>query len=231
MHPNSPSPRCRVLVAIETATDYGSIAIGRGADLVGEVVIGARSRHAESLLPALDFLMRTSGTARGDLRGIVVGAGPGSFTGVRVAAATARGLAAGLDVPFYAYSSLAALALDAVTADTVCAVFDARRGEVYAACYDRARGTDRLRAVIEPEAMHTDALRDRAANMHATFIGDGARRYADRLGIDMPQPAFPRAAALLRLAAADPEAGLVEHAAHWEPSYLRDSGAERGIAG
>lgn len=220
-----------MLVAIETSTDYGSIAIGRGADLVGEVVIGARSRHAESLLPALDFLMRTSGTARSDLRGIVVGAGPGSFTGVRVAASTARGLAAGLDVPLYAYSSLAALALEAVSPYSVCAVFDARRGEVYAACYDRERGTDRLRAVIEPEAMHTDALRERTAGMNATFIGDGARRYADSIGIAPPPPAFPRAAALLRLASADPEAGLVEHTAGWEPSYLRDSGAERGIAG
>lgn len=220
-----------MLVAIETSTDYGSIALGRGADLVGEVVIGARSRHAESLLPALDFLLRTSGTVRADVRGIVVGAGPGSFTGVRVAASTARGLAAGLGVPLYAYSSLAALALDAVTPETVCAVFDARRGEVYAACYDRDRGTDRLRTVIEPEAMHTDALRERTAHMRTTFIGDGARRYADGLGIAPPPPAFPRAAALLRLAAADPQGGLVEHAAGWEPSYLRDSGAERGIAG
>lgn len=220
-----------MLIAIETSTDYGSIALGRGADLVGEVVIGARSRHAAALLPALEFLLRTSGTTRGDVRGIVVGAGPGSFTGVRVAASTARGLAAGLDVPLYAYSSLAALALDVVSPDTVCAVFDARRGEVYAACYDREQGTDRLRTVMEPEAIHSDVLRERTAHLNTTFIGDGARRYAEGLGITAPQPSFPRAAALLRLAAADPQGGVVELAAGWEPSYLRDSGAQRGIAG
>ncbi|HEX2167763.1 MAG TPA: tRNA (adenosine(37)-N6)-threonylcarbamoyltransferase complex dimerization subunit type 1 TsaB [Longimicrobiales bacterium] len=220
-----------MLLGIETSTDYGSIAIGRGPDLVAEVVIGARSRHAESLLPALDFMLRSSRLSRAEIRGIVVGAGPGSFTGVRVAAATARGLAAGLAVPLYAFSSLACLALERVGSGAVCSVFDARRGEVYAGCYERAGNTDRLDALLAPEAMHVDELRTRMAGMSATYTGDGARRYADALGIAPPPPAFPRASALLRLAAADPHAGLVEQPSGWEPTYLRSSGAERGIAG
>jgi tRNA threonylcarbamoyladenosine biosynthesis protein TsaB len=220
-----------VLLAIETSTDYGSIAIGRGADLVSEVVIGARSRHAESMLPALDFMLRSARLTRRDIRGIVVGAGPGSFTGVRVAAATARGLAAGLQVPLYAFSSLATLAVEQAGPDVTCAVFDARRGEVYAACYERVDGRDELRTLLEPEAMHVDDLRARTADMKAAYVGDGARRYADALGIVAPPPAFPRAAGLLRLAAAAPASGLVARDAAWEPSYLRSSGAERGIAG
>jgi tRNA threonylcarbamoyladenosine biosynthesis protein TsaB len=75
---------------------------------------------------------------------VIVGAGPGSFTGVRVAAATARGLAHGLGVPLYAYSSLAAVAMETGLDGNVCALFDARRGEVYAACYESS-GT-RIRA-------------------------------------------------------------------------------------
>lgn len=220
-----------MLIAIETSTNYGSIAIGRGADIAGEVVIGARSRHAESLLPALDFLMAGTRTARSEIRGIVVGAGPGSFTGVRVAAATARGLAAGLDVPLHAYSSLLALAVEAVVSHVVCAVFDARRGEVYAACYEREDGTDRMITRLEPVALHVEELRGRTAHMQLSYIGDGARRYAAALGIAAPPPAYPRAAALLRLAATDPQGGLVERTADWEPTYLRASGAERGIAG
>lgn len=220
-----------MLVAIETSTDTGSIAIGRGPELVGEVVIGARSRHAESLLPALEFLLRSARMQRSEIRGIVVGAGPGSFTGVRVAAATARGLAAGLDVPFYAYSSLAGLAVGTVTAGVICTVFDARRGEVYAACYEREGSRDVMRTVLEPEAMHVDDLRARTAALDVIHIGDGARRYADALGITPPPPAFPRAAGLLRLAAADPDTGLIVEPAAWEPTYLRSSGAERGIAG
>src|SRR5690606_38451930 len=108
---------------------------------------------------------------------------------------------------------------------------DARRGEVYAACYERLNATDRLAVVFEPEALHIDVLRERAVGLDAVFTGDGARRYADGLGIAPPPPAFPRAAALLRLAAADPQAGLVTDLAQWEPLYLRASGAERGIAG
>jgi tRNA threonylcarbamoyladenosine biosynthesis protein TsaB len=221
-----------VFLAVETSTDYGSIAIGRGTDLIGEVVIGARSRHAESLLPALDFLLRSARLARRDVRGIVVGAGPGSFTGVRVAAATVLGLATGLGVPLYAFSSLAALALEAAAAaGAVCAVFDARRGEVYAACYQRDASRDILRTLLEPEAMPVAELRARTQPMSVTYTGDGARRYADALGIQPPPAAFPRAAALLRLAAADPEGSLVEQPSAWEPSYLRSSGAERGVAG
>jgi tRNA threonylcarbamoyladenosine biosynthesis protein TsaB len=218
-----------MLVALETATDIGSVAVGRGSELLGEVAIGGRSRHAESLLPALEFIMRTAGVTRTDIRGIVVGAGPGSFTGVRVAAATARGLAAGWNVPLYAYSSLAALALDAAADSAVWALFDARRGEVYAAAYARQNG-DVLRTLVEPDALRAVDLRAHSLPA-ARFTGDGARRYADVLGIAPPPPAYPRAAALLRLAAADPERGLVRDRAGWEPTYLRDSGAERGLAG
>lgn len=220
-----------MLLAIETSTDYGSIAIGRGADLIGEVVIGARSRHAESLLPSLEFMLRSARLSRSDIRGIVVGAGPGSFTGVRVAAATARGLAAGLAIPLYAYSSLAGLALERGLQGPVCSVFDARRGEVYAACYERVDHRDQLHTLIEPVALHVDELRARVEGMNATFTGDGARRYADALGIAPPPLAFPRAAGLLRLAAAEPEGGVIEQPSGWEPMYLRSSGAERGIAG
>jgi tRNA threonylcarbamoyladenosine biosynthesis protein TsaB len=220
-----------VLVAIETATDLGSVAIGRGAELVGEVVIGARSRNAESLLPALDFLRRAARLRRTDIQGVVVGSGPGSFTGVRIAGASARGLAAGLGTPFYAYSSLAALALGSDAPGAVCAVLDARRGEVYAAIYERAPNSDVLHLTMAPEALGVDELRERIIARDVTFVGDGARRYADALGIAAPPPAIPRAAALLRLAAADPATGRIADPASWEPSYLRASGAERGIAG
>src|SRR5690606_7696285 len=217
-------------VAIETSTDYGSIAIGQGAELAGEVVIGTRTRHAEALLPALDFLLRSTNIARGAISGIVVGAGPGSFTGVRVAAATARGLAAGLGVPFFAYPSLQALAVEECVPGIVCAVFDARRGQVYAACYERVGSTDRLVTRSEPDAMDVETLRERTSALNPSWIGEGARRYADGLGIVAPAPAYPRAAGLLRLAAADPQSGRIDAPARWEPLYLRAPGAERGIA-
>jgi tRNA threonylcarbamoyladenosine biosynthesis protein TsaB len=223
-----------MLVAIETATDLGSVALGAGGDVAGEVLVGTRSRHAEVILPALEFLLRSLGLARQDLSGVVVGGGPGSFTGVRVAAATARGLAHGLGVPLYAYSSLAAAAATtAVMEGPVCPMFDARRGEVYAACYRLLSG-GAVETVLPPWAAPVEEVLERVAALAPRFVGEGAIRYAARLGIEPPWPVEPRASALLRIAAADlagPGAGRVHDLAGWEPDYVRASGAERGIAG
>jgi tRNA threonylcarbamoyladenosine biosynthesis protein TsaB len=218
-----------MLIALEAGTDTGSVALGSGDELLGEVAIGSHSRHAEALLPALDFLLRTTRVDRANIVGIVVGAGPGSFTGLRIAAATARGLAQGLNVPLYAYSTLAALALDVQTERPVCALLDARRGEVYAAVY-RRRGRSALEEIMAPAALPLARLLPRIAAYEPVFAGPGAERYAAELPA-APVPALPRASALLRLAAAEPEAGRVEAPAGWEPAYLRASGAERGVPG
>jgi tRNA threonylcarbamoyladenosine biosynthesis protein TsaB len=217
-----------VLLALDASTDVGSVALGRGAELLGEVAIGVHTRHAEALLPALDFLLRTTRVDRGAVRGVVVGAGPGSFTGVRIAAATARGLARGLDVPLYAWSTLAALALECPGDRPVCALLDARRGEVYAALY-RHEGRDRLHPLREPVAISLPDLLDSVRPWDPVFAGPGAERYA----AELPGPvvrALPRASALLRLTAADPAAGRIHDPSGWEPDYLRASGAERGAA-
>ncbi|CAN5674230.1 tRNA (adenosine(37)-N6)-threonylcarbamoyltransferase complex dimerization subunit type 1 TsaB [soil metagenome] len=224
-----------MFVALETATDTGSVALGTGTALAGEVVIGVRTRHAESLLPALEFLLERSRVSRRDITAVVVGAGPGSFTGVRVAAATARGLAHGLGVPLFAYSSLAALADETAADRPVCALFDARRGEVYAACYERPTGSNVLQEIMAPAVLGVADLRDRMRDIQPFYAGEGAVRYAAELGIAPPQLTVPRASALLRLAAEDlasgAEAGRVAAISGWEPSYLRTSGAERGIRG
>jgi tRNA threonylcarbamoyladenosine biosynthesis protein TsaB len=218
-----------VLAAIETATDTGSVALGTADEIFGEVLIGSRTRHAESLLPALDYLLRSAGMPRSGLSGIVVGAGPGSFTGVRVAAATARGLALGLGVPLYAGSSLAALACGAGMSGAVCAMFDARRGEVYAACYDiEAEGI--RRTLLAPMVAAVGEVAAAMADHRPVFVGEGAVRYADALGIEAPPPLAPRAATLLTLVARS-RGGLVAVPADWEPEYLRSSGAERGVRG
>jgi tRNA threonylcarbamoyladenosine biosynthesis protein TsaB len=218
-----------MFIGLDAATDTGTVALGRGSELLGEVAIGVHSRHAEALLPSVDFLLRTARVDRSAVRGVVVGSGPGSFTGLRIAAATARGLALGLAVPLYAFSTLAALALDVPTDRVVCALLDARRGEVYAAVYAR-RGRDVLDELFAPAALPLAALLPRVAVYDPVFAGPGAERY----GAALPAPpvrAIPRASALLRLVAAEPEAGRVDVPAAWEPAYLRASGAERGVAG
>jgi tRNA threonylcarbamoyladenosine biosynthesis protein TsaB len=222
-----------VLVAIETATDVGSVAVGRDGLLAGEVVIGVRSRHAESLLPALDFLLATVRVGRDEIGAIVVGGGPGSFTGVRVAAATARGLAMGLRCRCSRTPALPLWRrLPLRRVKPVCAMFDARRGEVYAACYRAGLGGE-LETLLAPcvGAAGTRSPR-RCGRSQPGSPARAQRGMPNSWAFRAAQAVEPRASMLLRLAAADAAGnGRVQDTAGWEPDYLRASGAERGIAG
>jgi len=259
----------RPYLAIDTSTALGSVAVGRGDRLLAEVVVGVTVRHSEALLPAVDFVLRSAGLEPRDLGGVVVGGGPGSFTGVRVAGATAKGLVRVLGVPLYAYSGLLALAVgvgaglgapaassaaggcrddeigstpgefavgDVVrpTPPAVCALFDARRSEVYAGCY-RFPG-DAIETILEPTVEPLAQVLDTLRGESPVFVGDGALRYRAEIEAagGRVAPAFtavPRGGALLWLADIDPARGLVDDPASWEPEYLRGAGAERGIAG
>lgn len=218
-------------LALDTSTPVGGVALGRAGVLLGEVALGVPSRHSETLLPATEFLLRAAGTTVGELARIIVGAGPGSFTGVRIAAATAKGLAHALDVPLLAFSSLAAAAASAAQADRpVCALFDARRDEVYAACY-RFPGLAAMETLLAPAVRALDDVLADALPLRPLFAGEGAVRYASAIAAAGGEVApahlgAPRAAALLWLASIAAESGRVDAVA-WEPAYLRPSGAER----
>lgn len=246
-------------LAIDTSTSLGGVAVGRGDRLLAEVVVGVTARHSESLLPAIDFALRAAGLAPADLAAVVVAGGPGSFTGVRVAGATAKGLVRALGVPLYAYPGLLALAASGAADEPACALFDARRGEVYAACY-RFGDDGAIETLVEPCAAPVEsvveAVRARVctgARAHereapdaggevrsvprpVRYIGDGALRYRAAIEaaggrVAPAHQAAPRAASLLWLADTAPERGRVADASSWEPEYLRPSGAERGIRG
>lgn len=238
-----------IRVGIETATSAGSVAVARGERVLAEVDLGDQRRHAESVLPALEAALSRAGLGRGDIGEVVVGAGPGSFTGVRVAAATAKGLVAALAVPLVAYPSLLALAAAVPSDRPVCALFDARRGEVYAGAWRVT--ADRIDTLLAPMVGPVDAVVDatRSWPRPPIFVGDGAGPYAaagpdahagpDALTDAGPDaradagglPAHPRAATLLWLAAHHRQGAEVEDVAAWEPLYVRGSSAERGVAG
>jgi len=137
-------------LGIDSATRPGSVGLRAGSNSMQEP-LSAGGWHARDLLTAIEGLLGRAGIAASDLRGIGVAVGPGSFTGVRVGMATAKGLGFALDVPVEGLSTLEALALAVVSggarAAHVCPVLDAGRGEVYAALF-RARpdGVERLEA-------------------------------------------------------------------------------------
>ena len=219
-----------VQLAIETSTPIGSVAVGAYGSVLAEIVLGERSRHSEVLLPAIDQALKLAGADRRDIDAIVVGGGPGSFTGLRISAASAKALAHALNVPLFAYSGLLALAAGTgVTDRAVCALFDARRGEVYSGVY-RFKTFDHVETVLEPAPRHINDVLNDARDL--LFVGDGAHQNSYKIidagGLIAPKHlSVPRAGALLFLQQVAPNAGRVAELSAWEPLYLRDSGAER----
>lgn len=221
-------------LALDTSTRLGSVALGAGPELLAETVLPVRASRSESVLPEVDRMLAGCGVDRDGLDALVVGAGPGSFTGVRIAASLAKGLRFGTDRAFFAYSSLLAVAAGLGGRDRVCALFDARRGEVYAAAYRSVDPPDREAGpVAEPIGRFLDRLE---VPERWTFAGEGALLHREAIeargGRVAPfHLAHPRGAALLWLAESRPGAGRVHDPEDWEPRYVRASGARRGDPG
>jgi tRNA threonylcarbamoyladenosine biosynthesis protein TsaB len=193
-----------LILAFDTATDVATSAL-----VDGEEVLGERTSRAVTVLEDLDALLRQAGVHTRELDGLAVGIGPGSFTGVRIGLATARGLALALGVPVAGVSTLAALAAGAPGA---VPVIDARRGEVFI-----LQGEQR---VLAPENVEVQP--------GAVCVGSGAVRYRSVLeagGAEIPPDRddrhLPRArfhAALAR------DFGPAEAV---EPLYLRVPDADK----
>ena len=142
------------MLAFDTATDVATSALVDDGEVLGE-----RASRAVTLLEDVDALLRQGGAHPRDLDGLAIGIGPGSFTGVRIGLAVARGLALALDLPGAGVSTLAALAAGAAGA---VPVVDARRSEVFAL-------VDGKPAVLAPAELEVEA--------GSEYVGDGALRY------------------------------------------------------
>ena len=217
-------------LALETSTSLGSIAVGRGDTLISECALAVRATHSETVLDEVERMLARARIGVDGIERVIVGAGPGSFTGVRIAASLAKGWCHARGVPLFAYSSLRSVAASAGR-ERVCALFDARRGEVYGAAY--ADGA--LEAPTRgPEACDIDRWVEGLEDCGSWFFaGEGAIRH--RAGIEArggrvlpPFLGVPRAGALLWLAERLP-AGRVVDIDAWEPRYVRSSGAERQV--
>jgi tRNA threonylcarbamoyladenosine biosynthesis protein TsaB len=208
------------------------VAVGVDGRVAAERVLEATVGASSLLMPAVDEAVRAAGLSPRGLAAVVVGGGPGSFTGLRIAAATGKAIARALGVPLFAYSGLmAAAAAHRESRRAVCALFDARNREVFAGCWRfAADGADEL---LAPIILKVDDVIPRVRDASPLFTGDGAALHRGELeaafGPDSvaAEAAESPAAALLWLARALPERGRVAQPAAWEPEYLRASGAER----
>lgn len=218
-------------LALDTSTPTGSVAIVDGGGSILESRLPVQAVRSESVLPEINRLVADAGYRPSDIGRVVVGSGPGSFTGVRIAAALAKGICAALDAELFAYSSLAAIAGGADATGRVCAAIDARRGQVYAAGYHVIlAGFEQLfEPVAEPLTETLARLTPSSAWTLAAAIPETLASAVRSAGVNLlPPPAgLPSARALLRLAERFPEHGRVTDAATWEPGYVRASSAER----
>jgi tRNA threonylcarbamoyladenosine biosynthesis protein TsaB len=130
------------ILAIDTSTDICSVAVLRDGEVLKETSQNVKTGHSGIILKAIDDVLRQSGCGKKDINLIATGLGPGSFTGIRIGIATAKGLAAAINCEIRGVSTLDAVAANVPESDIhIMPVLDARKGEIFCALYDK----DRLR--------------------------------------------------------------------------------------
>jgi tRNA threonylcarbamoyladenosine biosynthesis protein TsaB len=212
------------LLVIDTSTEWCSAALWLDGRIHARRVL-AEQRHSSLLLPMVDELLRESGLTLRQLDGIGYGAGPGSFTGLRIACAVTQGLAFGADLPVVGVSTLESIA-EQTGADHVLTVLDARMAEVYWAAYERDGAGWRAVSAPQlalPESVVVPAGGDwvGAGNGFAA-LGEVLRpRLAAQLA-RIDDTLMPDAAAMAPLVARAFERGEAMDAALAAPIYLRD---------
>ena len=217
-------------LALDTATERASVALGVPGGTPVEETIGGARRHAAELLPTVQRLLQRAGVSLDDLHGIVLSDGPGSFTGLRVGASVAKALVQARGLRLWTAPSLLVRAAGATGGEgLVLSVANALRGEVYAAAYrflpDGIR-TELIPSVRRPQELVGSALQP------AVVIGDAPpevlailERWIGRPVIGPPE-SFPRAALLLDLIGRNGGAREVEAVRDWEPVYGRPAEAQ-----
>jgi len=212
------------LLVLDTSTEYCSAALWLDGRIHARRLL-AEQRHSSLLLPMVDELLRESELSLRQLDGIAYGAGPGSFTGLRIACAVTQGLAFGADLPVVGISTLESIA-EQTGADKVLTVLDARMAEVYWAAYQREGAGWRVvseaqLALPEQVSVPNDGNWVGAGNGFAA-LGEVLRpRLATRL-TRIDDSIMPDAAAMAPLAAQAFERGESVDAALAAPLYLRD---------
>jgi tRNA threonylcarbamoyladenosine biosynthesis protein TsaB len=214
-------------LAVDSATDVGSVAVGQPGHVLAEILVSER-RHATVLAPAVQQVIKLSGLAHADLTGIVIGDGPGSFTGLRIGFATAKGLLLQRpELSLHTVPSLLACAwpFRLFSRGSIAPLYDALRGEVFAAIYRFSE--DAVVTEMAPRLTSVTQLTELKGVVPSLALGNGAvlhhdlvRSWTGREPIG-PPVAAPRAGALLQLLSVAGAARLVEDPDSLEPDYGR----------
>ncbi len=224
-------------LGIDTTSRMGSIALCQDDHLIMQEQQGVVGNHTSRLLTSIDHLLRTADWKKNDIDAIAVAIGPGSFTGLRVGLATAKGMAFALNCSLIGISSLKSLAFNArCFTGKVVSIIDARRKEIYAAGYE-FKDHSLVKTCLD-ECVHCPKkLADKlnSWNDNVLLVGDGALAYADifstindRIAIASPSMALPQAYQLIQIAR---ESDEYSDLCALAPNYIRQSDAEIGFKG
>ena len=223
------------ILGIDSSGMVATVAILDGNKITAEYTVCHGRTHSETLLPMIDEVMKSAELTVQDMDAIAIAAGPGSFTGLRIGAATAKGLALSIDKPIIPVKTCEGLAFNLWGASgLVCPIIDARRNQVYTGLY-RVMGN--IERVMEQEPMAVEELVDKINELgeEVTFLGDGVPVYQDIIWekIKVPCKFAPasmnrqRGASVASLAEILYNEGVRVEADDFAPEYLRKSQAER----
>lgn len=224
------------ILGIDSSGLVASVALAEEEELLAEFTVNNKKTHSQTLLPMLDEMMTMSGIAIEEIDAIAVASGPGSFTGLRIGSATAKGLGLALNKPIVSVPTLDGLAYQmAGVGGIICPIMDARRNQVYTAAY-RMTG-QKPEIVMEQCAIDIQELlrilAEYKEDIH--FLGDGVPVYREQIennyaGTYDFAPAHKSrqsAGAIAVLGGCYWKEGRMESAAEHRPFYLRKSQAER----
>lgn len=221
-----------IWLGIETANGPLSIAVVKEGKVVAEVVQHIKLTHSVGAMPAIEEVMTKAGVTAVEIDAIAVSEGPGSYTGVRIGVTLAKTLAWSLQKPLVGVSSLKVLAANArVSNDVVCALFDARRQNIYAGVYE---GLTQV-PIIEDHHDHIDGLLTKldALKCPVLFVGADVDLYFEKIQEVLGERAIrapftldlPRASELIAIAEKQ-ELPSVEAVHAFVPQYRRIAEAE-----
>ena len=234
------------ILGIDSSGMVASVAILQDDVIIAEYTMNHKKTHSETLLPMIDEIVKTSETKLEELDAIAIAAGPGSFTGLRIGAATAKGLAMAVDKPIIPIKTCEGLAFNMWGAEgLVCPIIDARRNQVYTGLY-RVKGNVEVILEQQPMDIHEliEYINDYSKKLAeseggpiegVTFLGDGVAIYQDVIWdeIDVPCKMAPaimnrqRGASIASYGELLYKEGKYINADDFAPEYLRKSQAER----
>ena len=226
------------LIGIDSSGLVASVAIMEDNKLVAEYTVNNKKTHSQTLLPMLEEIVKNTGLDMSEIDAIAIASGPGSFTGLRIGAATAKGLGLALKKPIVPVSTVDALAYNMYGTDAlICPIMDARRNQVYTGIYEFVSEECDMKVLKEACAVPIEEIVTvlNEIGKKVIFLGDGVPVFAEQLKTLMKVPysfapahlALQKAGCVAGLGMEKFKAGFYEDAAMHSPEYLRLSQAER----